>query len=69
MEEYSQDLQLAFKQWHYNAMQGIVRSYGFCIGSGYSEFRNMNYDQALYKIKNESSKLFIRLEKMAKNYG
>ena len=67
-EEYSEDLQLAFKQWHYNVMNCISRSYGFCIGSGYSEFRYLNYHQALDKIKQESPKLFIRLEKMAKKY-
>jgi hypothetical protein len=68
MNEYSQDLQLAFKRWHYNAMQGASRSYGFSVDSRYSEFSRLNYHQALDKIKSESPKLFTRLEKMAKRF-
>ena len=69
MNTYSEDLHLAFKQWHYNAIQGYSRNYGFSIDSHHSEFRLMGYEDALDKIKNESPKLFTRLEKMAKNYG
>ena len=68
MINYSEDLQLAFKQWHYNAMQGASRRYGFSVDSRHSEFSRMNYHQALDKIKQESPKLFTRLEKMAKKY-
>jgi len=62
--DYSENLQLAFKQWHYNAMQGYSRFYGFSLSS----FSRMNYNQALERIKNESPKLFTRLERMAKSY-
>jgi hypothetical protein len=68
MNDYSENLQLAFKQWHYNTMQGYSRNYGFRVDSTCSEFRTMNYHQALEKIKTESPKLFARLEKMAKKY-
>jgi DNA phosphorothioation-dependent restriction protein DptG len=68
MNNYSEDLQLAFKQWHYNAMQGYSRRYSFIIDSTYSKFRTMNYNKALNKIKEESPKLFSRLEKMSKKY-
>jgi hypothetical protein len=66
MDEYSENLQLAFKQWHYNAMQGASKRYGFSVDSRYSEFNRMNYHQALEKIKQECPKLFTRLEKIAK---
>jgi hypothetical protein len=68
MNDYPENLQLAFKQWHYNAMQGYSRRYGFSVDSTYSEFRAMNYHQALDKIKNQSPKLFARLEKMSKKF-
>lgn len=68
MTDYTENLQLAFKQWHYNAMQGASRRYGFSVDSRYSEFYRMNYHQALDKIKQESPKLFARLEKLAKTF-
>jgi len=66
--DYSEDLQLAFKQWHYNTMQGYSRNYGFRVSSRCSVFSRMNYHPALDKIKKESPKLFTRLEKMAKKH-
>jgi hypothetical protein len=68
MNDYPENLQLAFKQWHYNAMQGYSRNYGFSVDSRTSIFSRMDYHQALDKIRLESPKLFTRLEKMAKKY-
>ena len=65
MSNYSENLCLAFKQWHYNAMQGYSKRYGFSVYVYYSEFRILSFNEALEKIEKESPKLFCRLEKIS----
>ncbi|MFN8578867.1 MAG: hypothetical protein U0354_18720 [Candidatus Sericytochromatia bacterium] len=67
MSNYSESLCLAFKQWHYNAMQGYSKRYGFSVYLYYSEFRTLSFNESLKKIEKESPKLFSRLERISNN--